>query len=184
MERFAARRLLAGGASVGLALAIILVTPSVGVTQSIPGSALKAALMLNFVKFTEWPARPPDLPFRFCVMDNDVVADALTRTVAGQAVSGRALQVTRLDRGGDLSSCQLLFVAERDTRRLAALLEEARRFPMLTVSDIEQSASNGVMIEFFIENGRQRFAINVETLERSGLKISSRVLTLAKIIKK
>ena len=54
---------------------------------------------------------------------------------------------------------------------------------MLTVSDVEHSSSNGVMIEFFLENGRLRFAVNIDAMERSRIKLGSRVLALARIVR-
>jgi uncharacterized protein DUF4154 len=85
--------------------------------------------------------------------------------------------------GDAVGDCDLLFVTEREPARLATIVEETRRFPVLTVSDVEDSAKRGVMIEFFTESDRLRFAINVDTLERSRIKVSSRVLTLAKIVR-
>ena len=60
---------------------------------------------------------------------------------------------------------------------------EVARLPMLTISDSEQSSYRGAMIEFFMESGRLRFAINADTVNRSRLKVSSRVLGLAKIVR-
>ena len=54
---------------------------------------------------------------------------------------------------------------------------------MLTVSDVEQSAKHGVMIEFFLEKDRLRFAINIDTMERARIKVSSRLLSLATIVR-
>ena len=54
---------------------------------------------------------------------------------------------------------------------------------MLTVSDVERSASHGAVIELFEEDGRLRFAINIDSVERSRIKVSSRLLDLAKIVR-
>jgi hypothetical protein len=162
-------------------MAIVAARPWTGTAQPIAASTLKAAFMLNFAKFTEWPAREPGLPIVICVSDSDEVADAMARTVKGQMIGGRALQVSQIAAVGAVRDCQLLFVADREPRRLAAILGEASRFPVLTVSDIEQSSTNGVMVELFRENGRMRFAINIDILGRSPVKISSQILALAKI---
>ena len=79
--------------------------------------------------------------------------------------------------------CQLLFVAERDPGRLAAILQEASESPVLTVSDVAKSATNGVMIEFFLEKDRLRFAVNIDAMERSQIKLGSRILSLAVIVR-
>ena len=166
--------------------ALVLITLAAGLSRSgtaqpIAASTLKAAFMLNFAKFAEWPAREPALPILVCVSASDEVADAMARTIKGQVIGGRALQVSQIVSAGSVRDCQMLFVADRDPRRLAAILEEASRFPVLTVSDIEQSSTNGVMVELFRENGRMRFAINIDAVGRSPVRISSQLLALAKI---
>jgi hypothetical protein len=166
--------------------ALVLIALAGGLTRSggaqpIAASTLKAAFMLNFAKFTEWPAREPGLPILICVSASDEVADAMARTIKGQLIDGRSLQVSQIAAAGSVGGCQMLFVADRDPRRLAAILDEASRFPVLTVSDIEQSSTAGVMVELFRENGRMRFAINIDTVGRSPVRISSQLLALAKI---
>jgi hypothetical protein len=161
--------------------ATVLAGMASAVAQTITAPTLKAAFLLNFAKFTEWPARDPGLPIRVCVCGSDDVADEMARTVKGQSIDGRAVQVTRISPDGTVSNCQVVFVAEREPRRVAAILEEAGRFPVLTVSDIEQSATHGMMVELFRENGRMRFAVNIDTIERSPVRLSSRLLALARI---
>jgi hypothetical protein len=146
-------------------------------------SALKAAFILNFVKFAEWPARAAKSPIVLCVSGDDGIVDALSRTASGQAVDGRSIQVVRITPDSAVRDCQLLFIGARDPRRLAAIVQEAAQFPVLTVSDVEKAAPNGVMIEFFLEKDRLRFAVNIEVAERSQIKLGSRILSLAVIVR-
>ena len=183
MTRLSPRWVLARARDAGLAVAVIAGVPAPGVAQPIAASTLKAAFMLNFLKFTEWPAREPGLPIVACVSGSDSVAEAMVRTTSGQSIDGRAIQVTRIEANGAVRDCQLLFVGGREPRRLAAILEEAGRFAVLTVSDVEESSMNGLMVELFRENGRMRFAINIDTMGRSPVRISSRLLALAKIVR-
>lgn len=177
------RRLWACARSAGFAAAIIGAVASGGVAQPIAASALKAAFMINFVKYTEWPERAAELPILLCVTGDEGVADGLARAVPGQTVNGRALQVARLTPDGAVRDCQLLFVAEREPGRLTAIVEEASRFPVLTVSDVARSSTRGVMIELFLQNNRLRFAVNIDTMERSSIKLSSRLLAVAQIVR-
>ena len=168
--------------SAGLAFGVVAAVPSVCFAQTAAASALKAAYTLNFVKFTEWPDLKPELPILVCVSAEESVVEAMTQVMKGQSVSGRAIRVTRTapDTVGD---CHLLFVTEREPRRLTTILKDASRVPMLTVSDVEQSATHGVIVELFLESGHLRFKINLDTMERSRVKISSRLLSLAKIVR-
>lgn len=183
MVDLVARRLRAGVTSATLAIALVSAVPPAGEAQPMSASALKAAFMLNFVKFAEWPARKPTLPMLLCVSGDEGMADVLTRTVSGQTVAGRSIQVSQIASGGVVRDCQLLFFAERDPRRLAAILQEASESPVLTVSDVAKSATNGVMIEFFLEKDRLRFAVNIDAMERSQIKLGSRILSLAVIVR-
>jgi hypothetical protein len=78
----------------------------------------------------------------------------------------------------------LLFVPSSNAKRVVTTVDRLKEAPVLTVSDAEGFAESGGMIELFQENGRMRFAVNVEVVQRSGLRVSSRVLDLARIVKR
>ena len=165
----------------------LLTTVLVG---SLPGdasgqevSSVKAAFLYNFAKFAEWPALPPGDPIVFCIIGDEGIAAALVPMVRGQNISGHALDVRRSQDGGTWVACQLLFIADAETRRLAAPLGTVKAQPVLTVSDGNGFAQAAGIIELYVENGRMHFAINVEALDRSRLRLSSRLLGLAKIVK-
>ena len=183
MGGLVARRLRAGVTGAGLAIALLTAVPPAGEAQPMAASTLKAAFMLNFVKFAEWPPRKSALPIRLCVSGDEGIAEALTRTANGQTVDGRSIQVSRFDSSDAVRDCQLLFIAERNPGRLAAIVQEASESPVLTVSDVAKSATNGVMIEFFLEKDRLRFAVNIDAMERSQIKLGSRILSLAVIVR-
>ena len=183
MTGLPAPRLFAHVPSAALALLLLTIIPSVSVAQTTSASMLKAAFTLNFVKFTEWPGLKEGVPILVCVPTDENIASAMTRTMNGQSVDGHAIHVMRLVPTGAVRDCHLLFVTEREPRRLVAILEEASQSSMLTVSDVEQSALHGVVIEFFLEKNRLRFAVNVDMMERARIKMSSRLLSLATIVR-
>jgi hypothetical protein len=146
--------------------------------------ALKAAFLYNFARFAEWPELPSGAPIVLCVAGNENVAAALAQTVRGQNVGGRTLEVSRDEDGSVWRLCQLLFIADTEMRRAVTGLNVIRASPVLTVSDGKGFAEAGGMIELYVEDGRMRFAINVDATERAGLHLSSRLLGLAKVIRK
>lgn len=148
-----------------------------------PDVAVKAAFLYNFAKFTEWPALASGATLAVCIVGDDRIAAAFVDTVRGQTINGHALEVSRPQDSATWRSCHLLFVAEAETRRAAAGLDGIRALPVLTVSDGKGFAQTAGIIELYIEAGRMRFAINVDAAERSGLRISSRLLGLARIIR-
>ena len=80
-------------------------------------------------------------------------------------------------------TCHLLFIADAERRRATDGLSAVKALQVLTVSDAKDFANTGGMIEFYLEGGRMRFAINVDAVDRSGLHLSSRLLGLAKIVR-
>jgi hypothetical protein len=152
--------------------------------QDVSTPALTAALLFNFVKFTTWP---PDLlrngaPIIVCVGGNDSVADALVQLTQNRTVEGHPLSIrrTRLDR--PLTECHVVYGASLDGTSARALVNALADRPILTVSDREDFAERGGVANFYVDGGRMRFAINPAAADRARLRISSRLLTLAKLV--
>lgn len=142
---------------------------------------LKAAFLLNFARYIEWPAQrlPASMPISICVLGRDPFADALT-SLDGRRAQGhdvRARTVNAIDRAAD---CHVLFVSESEERRLVSILYATSGKSILTVSDIEGFADAGGAIGFVIEDERVRFDINYGTLQRDGLKASAQLLRLGR----
>jgi hypothetical protein len=151
--------------------------------QTASSSALKAAFLLNFAKFTEWTALPASAPVRVCVAGDPLVATALADTLRGQAIDTHGLQAVHLESDAPARDCQVLFVSGGEVKRVAALAGDPGTGPVLTVSDAENFARNGGMVELFVESGRMKFAINLDAVQRSRIRLSSRLLGLARIVR-
>jgi hypothetical protein len=154
--------------------------------QTATAPALKAAFLYNFAKFTTWPgdALGPAEPLILCVLNDRAVNDALASLTKDRSIEGHALVVraTKHD-SPTLGACRILFVAGLDAPGASALLDAVGRKPMLTVSDADGFAESGGVAGFFVEGGTLRFAINLDATQRSGLHLSSKLLSLAKIVK-
>jgi hypothetical protein len=176
------RRALARAA--GLALAAILgAAPCLAASDGPSGIDVKAALLYNFAKFAEWPALQAGEPIVTCIVGDDGLAAALVEMVRGQNLDGHALEIVRPQAATAWSTCHLLFIAGGETRKSADRLSGIKALPVLTVSDGQGFAQVDGIIELYVDNGRMRFAINVDASERAGLHLSSRLLGLAKILR-
>lgn len=152
--------------------------------QSVSAPGLTAAFLFNFVKFTTWPAgllRDGE-PIVVCVSSNDRVADALLQLTQNKTVEGHPLAIRRTDLHQPLHECQVVYAASLDRNSAQELIGAVSGHPILTVSDLEDFAESGGVANFFIDGGRMRFAVNPVAAERARLRISSRLLTLAKIV--
>ena len=151
--------------------------------QTVTQPALKAAFLYNFAKFAEWPTDPASTgPLILCVIDDIAVDDALSQLARGSVVNGRPVEVQRAAHD-HLRECHLAYFGGTDANGAIALLDEIKGAPVLTVSDGEQFARRGGVIGLFVEDGKMRFAVNAAAAQRGGVRLSSRLLTLAKLVK-
>jgi len=148
-------------------------------------SAVRAALVYNFAKFTEWPPNriAPGELLTLCVADDSSMADELEELVANRTVGQRGLMVRRVRLDQSLLTCHLLYAHGLDAKRTARLLELVGSAPILTLSDYDEFARIGGIANFFVDGGRIRFAINVAAVQRARLQVSSKLLVLAKVVK-
>ena len=82
-----------------------------------------------------------------------------------------------------MPTCHVLYLAGGDLKRSTEVVGTLKGVFVLTVSDTARFAQTGGMVELFVEDGRMRFAVNVDALQRARVRLSSRVLTLAKIVR-
>ena len=174
-----------GVASIALAATLIAAPAVAGGTgvDVTTDVAVKAALLFNFAKFVEWPALPAGGPIVVCFVGSDGIAAAFVETVRGQNIAGHGLDAWVLQDSAKWRTCHMLFIADAETRASTAALAEINPLPVLTVSDGKGFSLAGGIIELYVEGGRMRFAINLDAADRSGLRLSSRLLGLAKIVR-
>jgi len=151
-------------------------------SQDVTESSLKAAFIYNFVLFTDWPAGlvPPAAPLVLCVLGDDAVEEALRRTTRDRVHGGHGMTVTRGAPAGSPRGCQVLYVSGMTTTQAEQLVAGLRDLPVLTISDIEGFTQSGGIAQFFLEQGRLRFAVQNVSAQRAHLQISSRLLALAR----
>lgn len=147
---------------------------------------VKAAFLFRFAQFVEWPAdtfKRAGEPFTYCTIGEDPFRGALERTLNGKSIGQRALRVEHLSGAGKIGECQVLFVGgPGDKKHVADTLANAGSMPILTVGETEQFAENGGSIGFCTEDNKIRFEVNLDAAGKAGLKISAKLLALAKTV--
>lgn len=146
---------------------------------------IKAAYVLNFTKFVEWPSsafRAANSPIAICILGEDPFGRALDRMVAGEAVNGRNIVVVKMKQDPAPKTCQVLFVG-RPAKEVPKLLPGLGP-GVLTVGEGEGFVREGGMIGFLIEDRHVRFGINQSAAEAAGLKLSSKLLNIARPIQR
>jgi hypothetical protein len=166
-----------------LLAALLLAVPGAAPAQTAEEYAVKAAFLYNFAKFVDWPpaAFPDPSNLKICVLGDDPFGGSL-ETVAGEQVAGRKLNVVRTDSTSKLAGCQILFISRSERERIPQILAAVKGSPVLTVGDTQKFADDGVIINFILEGSKVRFEINTDSAERARLRISSKLLQLARRI--
>jgi hypothetical protein len=147
---------------------------------------VKAAFLLNFVKFIEWPPeafQSERAPITLCVFGHDPFDSALDDIIRGRTVNNRAILARRINELRDLKSCQLVFVSAAEDKRLPEVLNSLKDTSAIVVGEGESFAERGGGIQFFLEDNRLRFAVNVEAVQKARLRLSSKLLALARIVR-
>jgi hypothetical protein len=163
--------------------AALLALPSFTSAQVDREVQVKAAFVYKFGDFVEWPAGAFDGAndaFVIGVVGADAMAAELERVVAGRTVQERKVVVRRLRRGEALGRLHVLFVGESESARLTDMAAAARSQPVLVVSESDNATERGSMINFVSVDGKVRFDVALPSAERGRLKISARLLAVAR----
>jgi len=148
---------------------------------------VKAVYLYNFAKFVEWPAaafEKPQTPYSICVFGNDPFGDLLD-IAASESVQGRRMAVRRLGDVKNVTGCHILFVSPSERGKLATILAAIGQFPTLTVGEDEDFTRAGGCLRFYLaEDNKVHFEINVQATEKARLKVSAKLLNLARVIGK
>jgi hypothetical protein len=146
---------------------------------------VKAVFLYNFSHFVAWPTREPATtirPFTICVLGADPFERNLDEAVRGEHVAERSLLVRRIREPAEAVDCEILFIARSEGNELDKVLSAVAHRTVLTVSELEDAAQRGVMIQFINENNKIRLRINDDSARAAGLIVSSKLLRLADVV--
>ena len=173
-----------------LAILFTSAVPESGVvtaqTKSPSEYQVKAEYLYNFVKFTYWPSDTfvdPRQPIAVCIFGRDPFGHNLEVALLGKSVGDRPVMLARATQIEDLSGCQIVFIAGSEIGRIPNLINRLHKRPVLLVGETEGFAQLGGVIQFTVESARVHLVINTDAAARSGLKISSKLLALARIVR-
>ncbi len=140
---------------------------------------LKAAFLSHFIRYVEWPAGTDALVV--AVLGDDPFGPALERALGERAPGGRTVVVRRYRTADQVGPCAILFVARSAMKQWPELRPRLQGRPVLTVGEVEGFTAAGGAVNFFVEEHRLRFEVNRAVTEEAGLRLSSRLLSLARL---
>jgi YfiR/HmsC-like len=145
---------------------------------------VKAGFIYNFAKFVEWPpaAFEDSNAIGLCFVSDDPSSDVLFK-LNDKTVSGKKIKVKKCEDDDSAEGCNIFFFGTTDKSFIKERLTELKNRSVLTVGEIEGFAQMGGIINFFVEQKRLRFEVNVDAARKAGLKLSSQILMSAEIVK-
>jgi hypothetical protein len=168
-----------------LLISLLLGWPGALAADDLPGVAnkVKAAMLLNFTKYVEWPPLSlptPNTPLVVGVIGKNPLVAEIETTLAGRMVERRVLIVRQFSDALEAGECHVFFIPASERKRIPKVLEHFKTRPVLTVSDAEGFLEEGGMIALRKEANTIKFDINQKAAEKAGLKVSSKLLQLAR----
>ncbi len=145
---------------------------------------LKAAFLYNFAKFVEWPVTAfadEQAPLTICVLGTGPLGAELDH-LTGKVIRERRLLVKPVQVDSHITRCHQLYVSPDELARTPDILRLLRTTPVLTVCDGEGCAEAGLMINMRMADNRVALDLNLGTVQRTALKVSSQLLKLAHIM--
>ena len=147
---------------------------------------VKLAFLYNFAQFVQWPAdtfRDSGAPLTICVAGDNPFRGEIEQSLRGRTVGGHPIEVRKLHPDEDPHACQMIFVRATEMKATPRILASSKGSSTLTVGEAKGFAERGGIINLTREENKLRFEVNIDAAAQTRLKISSKLLALAKIVK-
>lgn len=142
---------------------------------------LKAAFLYNVARMVDWPKAHKTEPLVICLIGEDPFGSALN-AIKEKKVKKRKLEFMINITMSEIPQCNILFITQKAQDLLANILPSIENKYILTVSDVPEFAAQGGMVNLLKNGERIAIEINLKAVKASNIVISSRLLTLAKIV--
>jgi hypothetical protein len=166
-----------------VALAFVLAMPSAIPAHAANEYEVKAAFLFNFTRFVDWPTSPGSGPFCIGIEGADPFGGALEEVVKGRSAGGHTIAVKHFNAGEEPAACEIVFISGADAKKMRAALGRLQHAAVLTVGEGPGFCQSGGVIAFEVEENKVRLDINPEAAQRARLQISSKLLSLATLVR-
>lgn len=144
---------------------------------------VKSAFVYNFLQFVDWPASklPPAALLTICVLEDPPIARQLS-ALSDRTAKGHPIRVRSVTAPSDAEPCHVLFVSADDSGRLPELALRYRRAGLLLIGEGAGPEVSEAVINLVVSDNKVRFDVNLKAATEQDLKISSRLLQLARYV--
>jgi hypothetical protein len=143
----------------------------------------KANFLAKVPNFIEWSAEalpPGPSPFLICILGDFSFALPLAESVRGKTIQEKQIEVRGVSKGQELHSCHILFVSHFERKSYARMLGSVRGQNVLTIGETPEFLDAGGIVNLSMQEGTLQFDVNLTEANRAHLKMSSRLLALAR----
>lgn len=171
-----------------LSMIVLMVFSGTGLCLEGTEYQIKGAMILNFIKFVQWPEKSPDqlndktdTTVTIGIIGKDNFGNTLNQ-IEGRKIGNKQLSIRHIKSVSQLSDCQILFISESESHRTYQILREISEMPILTIGEDEDFIQLGGIIRFYDEKNHIRFEVNQTAALKSDLKLSVKLLEVAAAI--
>lgn len=144
---------------------------------------VEAAFLHHIARLVTWPAAvSASGSLRLCVLGQGQFSAAAETLLRGKTIDNLIWELMPPGTITPLRECQVVFIEASESRGLPHLLDRLKDAPILTVGNTEGYAERGVMVNFYLEQSKVRFEVNANAAKRSGLRLGSQLMGLARIV--
>jgi hypothetical protein len=161
------------------------VIPPVHAGDVAPSEAqVKAAFLLNFPKYVQWPTSAftdTNSPIIVAILDAGDVADEFATMSEGRSIDGRMVRLVRATSIEQCRDAHIVFIGSEESRKSHDLLSKLGSLNILTVGESDGFLDAGGMINLARRERRVVLEVNMDSIRKGGLKVSSKLLALATV---
>jgi hypothetical protein len=168
-----------------LAWSSLIPTNAVGATESEKAYRVKVAYLFNFASLIEWPEESftgSESPFVICHLGGSQTRALFDTAYADRMVERHPIEVRHPSRVGDVLGCHIIMITAERSQQAGGFIAAAAGKSTLTIGETEGFALSGGVIGFYNDGPKIRFEINLRAAENANLRISSRLLQIARLL--
>lgn len=164
-----------------LVLAALAIPRSIAAPPPEPEDELKSAVVLSFLRYSEWPRQAPDAPLTVGVAGRASLIEALRRTIDGKPVNSHAIRIVELNAAADPQCCNVVYVATGKAAEIKQTLLGPHSSHALTIGESDQFLDYGGAVNLLLIDGHMGFEVSLAAIDRTGVSISSKLLRFGQV---
>lgn len=142
---------------------------------------VKAAFIYNIFKFVDEKNDPSSADYQFCILGEAPFLSEFN-SIKDKPIDGKKIVIKQIEDPRN-ANCRAIFITSSEQRQISQITRQLKPLGILTLSDTTGFGQKGVMINFYLDQNKVRFEINLGAAEEAGVKISSKLLNLSTIVR-